>query len=178
MTAADYANVLTQLLPRGRLWPRPAGPNLAALLTALAGTLARVDKRIRALIDEADPTTTTELLREWETATGQPLPCFPLAQSFAQRRANVVTQLRAQGGATAAYFIAVAADIGYPGCTVDEVSAHLWRMNIPQSTTVTYFRAGQATAGDRLVEYQDQIIECVIDRLKPAHSRVVYNYGV
>lgn len=177
MTTEDYRQLLNTLLPRGKLWPRPAAPTLLKLLFGLAYTLRRVDDRARTLIREANPATTTELLIEWEKSTGQPLPCFPLAQSFAQRRLNVVTQLRAQGGATAAYFIGVAADIGYPGCTVDEVSTHVWRLNIPKSTQVTWFRASQAVAGDRLVEYQEQIIECVIDRLKPAHSRVIYNYG-
>jgi uncharacterized protein YmfQ (DUF2313 family) len=137
-----------------------------------------VDQRASGLINEAAPRTTADLLPEWETATGLPDPCVTEAQNAAQRRQSVVARLRATGGASAAYFIGVCADLGYEGVTVDEVSPHVWRLNIHAATTVTYFRAGAGTAGDKLIDYAAQVIECYINRIKPAHSRVIYNYGV
>ena len=176
-TAGDYLSALIHLLPRGDAWPRPPGNTLRGVLTGFAASIFRVDQRATGLIDEGDPRTTADLLLEWERATGLPDPCVTEAQNPAQRRRSVVARLRSTGGANAAYFIGVCADLGYEGVTVDEFDMHVWRLNIADNTTVTYFRAGQGVAGDQLVDTASQVIECYIDRIKPAHSRVIYNYG-
>jgi hypothetical protein len=65
--AADaYARMMTALLPPGRLW-RLVGSVLSDLLLACADELARLDARVDDLLDEADPSTATELIPEYES---------------------------------------------------------------------------------------------------------------
>lgn len=177
MNAADYTSQLQQLLPRGIAFTRAAGSTFVRLLAAIAAGMARADADIRNLRREADPRTTIDLLPEWEAAAGLPDPCVTKPQTLGERRRALVARARSTGGASAAYFEGVARDLGYTARVV-EVDTHVWRMDIFESTGVTLFRAGASRAGDRLRTFGDEILECVINRLKPAHTRVLFAYGV
>lgn len=74
------------LLPPGRLW-RMVGGNLSALFLGCADELARLDARVDDLLNEADPSTATELLPEFEKELG-----LEEASTIEERRARVVAR--------------------------------------------------------------------------------------
>jgi uncharacterized protein YmfQ (DUF2313 family) len=177
VNAAHYLSQLQALLPPGVALSVGADGVLTDLLRALADELARVDGRGEVLIAEADPRTTSELLADWERVAGLPDPCTGPLATLQERRAALVVKLTATGGASPAYFVAVAAAIGY-AITITErpEGPNTWRVNAP-AVTVTTFKAGQNAAGDPLAWWGDELLECVIRRLNPAHLRVIFSYG-
>ena len=87
LTADAYARMLKALLPPGKLW-RLVASVLAEFFLGCADELARVDARAADLINEADPTTATELLPEYE----RELELAPAA-TIEERRARIVALL-------------------------------------------------------------------------------------
>ena len=190
--ASDYALALEQLLPQGAAWT-VSGTPLGDLLSALAQELARVDARATVLRGESDPGEASELLVDWERVLGLPDPCLTVAQSTAQRQLAARTQFTLAGGQSADWFVALAARLGYT-VTVEDFSsaleataagitftgsgwAYTWRMNVGVDTPVTVFRAGSGRAGDALVEWGDELLECVVKRHCPAHTIVLFAYA-
>lgn len=191
MTADDYLAQLQALLPQGPAWPRDAGATLTKLLHAMADELARVDGRAAQLIEEADPRTTAELLADWERVAGLPDACVTDAQSTAQRRAALHARLTTLGGQSVAYFVALAASLGYtvtitefnPLSVNDNVEHPLygqpwqfaWQINAPLNTVGTL--SVTDTVADPLAWWGNELLECVVDRLKPAHTHVLFAYS-
>lgn len=60
----DFQQLLMNLLPRGRAWPRDGED--ASLMSAWAEELYRVENRSWKLLEEWDPRTTDELFEDWE----------------------------------------------------------------------------------------------------------------
>lgn len=191
MTTDDYLAQLQALLPHGPAWPRDAGATLTRLLQAMADELARVDSRAAQLIDEADPRTTYELLADWERVAGLPDTCVTAAQTTAQRRAALHARLATLGGQGTAYFIALAASLGYT-VTITEFRLHTvnddvehplyghpwqfaWQVNAPLNTVGTL--SVTDTVADPLAWWGNELLECVIRRLKPAHTHTLFAYS-
>ncbi len=75
-----------------------------------------VEAAFAALIDEADPRTTSLLLADWERVAGLPDACelaFGGEQSESQRRQALVARLLSQGGLSRAYYLDVIEALGY-----------------------------------------------------------------
>jgi uncharacterized protein YmfQ (DUF2313 family) len=184
-TAADYFWQFQRLLPRGRVWHRGWGTVEAEHLLTLMPTWARLDARAAALLVDAFPCTTNDLLPEWEASLGLPDPCTGPLATIQERVAAVCAKFSARGGQSIAYFIAIAEGLGYAGVTIDEFPAnspsdpgnvYQWRVNIPTSTQVVWFRAGVSAAGDRLATWGSVLLECTLQMLKPAHTTIVFAY--
>lgn len=178
-TALDYREQLRKLVPSGLVWPVNADSNLMRLLHGMAEELARVHDRTLDLIAELDPRTTGEMLGDWERALGLPDPCAEPPATLEARRAEVVRKLTKTGNQSPQFFIDVAALFGFTVTITeryDPLDLFKWRVNAP-ATTVTQFRAGSARAGDRLATWGNHLLECVIERVKPAHTTVVFAYS-
>lgn len=115
MTAAQYLELLRQIMPRGPAWPSAPGAALSKLLAGLAEEFARLDTRVDDLITEMDPRVTFELLPDWERAYGLPEPCIPLGASVTERRNALVAKVTAIGGQSVSYFLSIAQALGYVG---------------------------------------------------------------
>lgn len=192
-SAADYASLLRQLLPPGRAISTDRDGNLEQLLQAMAEEFARIDGRATNLLNEA-PDTTTELLFDWERVAGLPDNCSgSLADTMQGRRAALVAKLTSVGGQSEAYFIAVAKALGYDisittfrpfkagmSAAGDAVYGddwvYVWQVVAP-ATTVVEFKAGQSAAGEPLRSWGNEALECKINQLKPAHTKVLFSYG-
>lgn len=197
---AAYAGALATLMPRGRVWPEAGGRVWSELTAALAAELRRLDARALKVLDEADARTTTEGLGDWERVLGLPDDCAPALQSIAERREAVVALLRAEGGASRAYFIGLAAALGFAititehrpfRCGVSrcggqeprhEIGSPLmrftWRVRIA-NRRLSYFRMGVSRMGrDRLGSIElATALECLFERLKPTQTRIVFDYA-
>lgn len=188
LTAADYKNQLRQLLP-----PGPAWDDVDELLDGFSQELARIDARALALIEAADPSTTAELLAEWERVAGLPESCMAgVSLTETQRRQVLVTKLVNTGGASRAFFIALAAAAGY-SITITEffqfrvgmavgnaVNGEDWPyawMVHSAAVTVSQFRTGKNRVGDPLRTWSDAVLECLIKSHKPAHTVVIFAYS-
>lgn len=192
-SVAAYAAAIIAYLPRGRIWPRDMAASLAVTAKGLAPTAQRLDARAVALLADAFPPQAYELLPEWERTLGLPDPCSGLAATLQQRQAQVKARLTATGGQSAAYFIAVAASLGFT-ITIENFAparaglmragdpvygddwAHAWRVHAPEAT-VTYFAAGASTAGEPLAAWGNAVLECALARIRPAHTTLTFAYG-
>ncbi|OGQ60734.1 MAG: hypothetical protein A3J24_06365 [Deltaproteobacteria bacterium RIFCSPLOWO2_02_FULL_53_8] len=106
-----------------------------------------------------------------------------------------MTAIRATGGMTRDYYIGLAAALGY-AITIEEFmpfmagwsevgvdslytedSVYVWQVNVLNSNTPEYrFEVGVSRAGDRLLYFSDVFFEALFNRLKPAHTAVVFAY--
>jgi uncharacterized protein YmfQ (DUF2313 family) len=148
---ANYADQLHSLLPPGRAWGPSPDSNLRKLLLGAAGELARVHARAGDLFREGDPRAAVELLDAWEEFLGLPSPCTgPLVEVEARRRA-VLARLLEQGGQTPAYFVSLAASLGFTVTVRDYVAFRAGsRAGDALTNPGEAFLAGYARAGDRL----------------------------
>lgn len=193
-TAADYLEQLKTLLPPGQAFPREAGTTLHSLLDGMSIELARVDARGEALPLEAIPSSSSELLVDWERVAGLPDKCSGVLEETLQGRKNVLlAKLSSTGGQSAPYFIELAESLGYV-VTIEQFRpfrvglssvgdsltngdwVFAWRIKAP-AVTVTSFRVGQSAVGERLRTWGNDTLECKINQLKPAHTIALFAYG-
>ena len=114
-TGADYAQAFAALLPQGEAWPRDPDRDLMLYVGGQASVWGDVvDARAADLLErESDPRTTLEMLVEWERAFGLPDPCVDEPLTIADRRTALLNRMTTEGGQSRAFFIGVAALLGY-----------------------------------------------------------------
>ncbi|MFK0090636.1 YmfQ family protein [Pseudomonas sp. NPDC090755] len=189
----EYREQLQALLPVGPAWDPELAPEVDAILAGMATELARIDGRVVDLVGEMDPATTTELLADWERVAGLPDKCAGTLETTVQGRRNaLLAKLTATGGQSKAYFIALAATLGYT-ITIEEFRPFraglavaggaltnggwmfTWRVRAPEVTVIP-FRAGRSSAGEQLRAWGNDTLECKIRKLAPAHTVVLFSY--
>lgn len=196
LTASDYLSNLQALLPSGPAWPRESDASLTKMLDGIAQELARIDARCDDVLNESDPRTAYEMLADWEEAAGLPDACWVLLSgtSVATRRAALLARWTGLGAQNVAYFCDLAARLGYPNATVTEYKPascisdctaplntasagwpYAWRLNLEETRVTNMDCTGSCT--DSLRDWGDDILECVIRKLRPAHTHVIFAYG-
>lgn len=195
----EYEEMLRQLLPPGPAFPRGDYESaMAMLLEVFALELSRIDSRVEALIRENDPRVCVETFREWLTEWGLPDVCANLMAGMNDSvlRQLLLFRITVPGGQSRAFFIDLAARFGYR-IQIDELVRHtvmskvmdamwsqshpyVWRVNVLSGTDRENTTASMHTviggADEALAWWGDQLIECLIERYKPAHAEVVYGY--
>ncbi|WP_250502844.1 putative phage tail protein [Caballeronia sp. AZ7_KS35] len=191
--AADFLAAMQALLPRGRVWPRDPDAVQTRVLSGLAPSYERQTARANYLLVDAFPSTTYELLPEWESTLGLPDPCAGTAPTVPARRAQVVARLSAVGGASIPHLMAFAASLGYtvtitqysqaragmlkagqPCCGYDWNFA--WKITAPLNTVVRAV-AGSMAAGDPLASWGNTVLECEFRAVMPAHTIPIFAYA-
>jgi uncharacterized protein YmfQ (DUF2313 family) len=188
---------LLSLAPQGWVWPHLARDatesQFETLFKPLAAGLAEIEATAEAMMEEIDPRTANLLLPDFERVLG-PDPCGrdPSTLSLEQRRQLAHQRWTGRGGASIAYFVALAARRGvaitisenrvtYAGELVageeliEPPEQFIWIVNLALLGE-TLFEADGGQTGDRLYDLTLSDIECDIRRLKPAHTEVVFNY--
>jgi uncharacterized protein YmfQ (DUF2313 family) len=114
--------------------------------------------------------------------------------TLAERRAAVLARMLGGAGQSRAYFVALAATLGYPGATVEEfrmpragmmaagdpVHGYDWSQTWVLRTAATATRfavAGEMAAGDPLTSFGDGRIECAVRRAAPAQTLPLFANG-
>ncbi|WP_426056873.1 YmfQ family protein [Janthinobacterium sp. PSPC2-1] len=193
LSKRDFVSILQKLLPTGAAWPRSPGASITRLLAALAHMAATFDLRLQLLLDELNPDTSFQLLPEWEAFTGACGSCCIEPGSMKDRRARVISKLTEQGSLSKAYFLQLAADLGYQDTTitefrpthcemtcevpvVNEAWRFVWMVNLPhEENNYSMFRAN--SPADSLIDaYDFGALECRFMQLKPAHTNVIFTY--
>jgi uncharacterized protein YmfQ (DUF2313 family) len=185
-----HANLLQTLLPPISYDVR--GPQLNAQLAAegamLDAALMAADRVLSAILPDGLP----ELLIDWERVYGLPDTCLAsLESSITLRTQAVIRKIKRGGQLTKQFFITLAAEFGY-AITIDEFLEHTvdssvsapifdeeayytWRANLPASVPPRDSTVAD-TVSTPLTIYQTGVLECLFNRLKPAHTRLVFNY--
>ncbi|HYD46701.1 MAG TPA: putative phage tail protein, partial [Terriglobales bacterium] len=164
-------------------------------LEAIAALMLAAQRRLEALLVEWDPRYATTMLTDWERLLGLPDMCTPTSGlSLIDRQRLAYQRLIEQGGQSRAYYLAIADQLGEPGCTIDEFTpltcqddcddflystadAFTWRVNIPHAAQNVYVMTCQDNCDDALQEYDASLIECPITERKPAHTKVIFAYA-
>lgn len=172
------AKAILNLLPYGVGITKDLTSNIYKLALGLAEEFCRIEQRAAELLVEIDPRSTTELISDWERVLGLPGECIDLAETLADRRAAVVAKLISRSAQTKAFYIQLAASIGYTITEADitEPSPHTFAFNIPLTSSIRSFRASANRVGDRLREWGNELFECVMEDNKPAHTQVLFLY--
>lgn len=178
MNTENYKDQLVQLLPPGKFWNVliVPGNTFVDLLTAFADEFARVDVRASDLLDEADPRTSSEMLADWERITGLPDECTGAVGTEQERRNVVVAKLVSRGGQSINYFIGLLEALGFTA-TIEELHPHTCETgcDYPIYEEEAWFVFRVSVPG--VVEQQKKdLIECTINKLKPAHVTAIFSY--
>ena len=172
---AAYAQALWQLLPPGQALDRES-PELNKLVTGLSAEWPRVELSAAKIAAEVNPISTVGFLPEWETFAGLPDNCAnTLDETLQGRRAALVAKVASTGGQSLAYYEGVARALGYIVTCTNTAAPYVWQVNAA-ATTVQPFRAGRSRAGERLRTWGNTALECKINKIKPAHTRVLFVY--
>jgi uncharacterized protein YmfQ (DUF2313 family) len=186
----NHAELLKRLLPPVAYDPN--GALLSAELEAEGNALDAAKALADLILIEADPRTTYELLADWERVAGLPGECVAsLAQTVEQRRAALVAKLVERGGQSRAYFIALAAKLGY---TVTITEYHEWTVNddveaalcgadwnfafavnAPLNTVVEW--TVESDVEMPFAVWGNELLECAITADKPAHTVALFVYS-
>lgn len=185
---------LLALSPPGDAFPQERTGNWARYLAPIGFEHARLEVQAESMLLEADPRVAPFLLDGYERVLGDdpclgPSSALPLAiryQLAHQRWTN-------RGGASIAYFVALAAAIGVTitieesepfVAGVGEAGAELiletgrfeWIVHLPP-TVLVEFEAGGSEAGSPLGDFVASPVECLIRSRAPAHTTVYFTYA-
>ncbi|WP_010246498.1 YmfQ family protein [Pantoea agglomerans] len=187
---AQYRQMLGALLPRGPAWDSDD-----LLLTGFAPSLAAVHGRGVALMLEIDPRSVTELIDRYEEISGLPDSCAPAGvQTLQQRRQRLDAKLNLPGGINEAFYLAQLEALGYTGVSITRYKKsqftclsdctdslysddwrYYWQVNMPSATQITTMTA-ISNATDSLRTWGDTTAECVLIKLAPSHTYVIFKY--
>lgn len=186
-----HADLLKLLLPSS------IDPNGLAISVELAAEGKALDTAFYSanqVLEEADPNTATVLFTDWERVYGLPESCIAalgIVQSSQERRAALVAKENFVGGQSRAFFIGLAAYLGY-AITITEYAPHTTEHDSEQPIIddpwrfVWQVNAALDTMRDKTSEddtematavWGNALLECVISQFKPAHTHVIFAYS-
>ena len=199
VSSAEYLQMLKRLLPPGIAFPRQDVTSVwALLLECWAIELSRIDSRLDALVREDDPRISLECFTKWLEEWGEPDLCAGLVTGLNDTilRQLLLFKITTVGGQSRQFFADLAARFGYR-IQIDELQRYTvqsqvmdalwsepkpfwWRVNILSGTSAEGSTVSAHTViggvNEALAWWGDQLIECLIERYKPAHSEVIYGY--
>lgn len=193
-----YFGLFKKLFPRGFVWEAVHNPKstLSKLLLALSVEFARIEERALALVRESLPTTSFELLPDWERVFRLPDECTSnQSLTIEQRRQRISQLLTTRGGQNKNFYKQLAANFGFDigvidvsdqppfragqGRAGDRITNGTWRYAFviqAPADSIIKFRAGKSSAGDRLLLVQNSVLQCLIDKYKPAHTVAIFSF--
>ncbi|WP_080078791.1 YmfQ family protein [Salmonella enterica] len=181
----EYTQLLYHLLPEGPAWD---GEN--PLIEGLAPSLNRVHQRADELMAEIDPARTTELIDRYEQLYGLPDSCAPEGvQTLQQRQQRLDAKANVAGGINERFYREQLDALGYTAATIEQFQnldstpdpewgkfwRYYWRVNIPADANISR-QTCTSTCDSAIRTWGDTVAECVIDKLCPSHTVVVFAY--
>lgn len=168
----NHTDLLKRLLPPGAY--DLDGPVIAAELAAEGNALDTAQAAAELILSEFDPRTTSQLLSDWERVLGLPDSCIGLQPTVDQRRASVVAKVNLRPSLARAFFISLAAALGFT-ITTTEFKRHsvMSPVNEPITGSIWLF----VWRVNAPVSPSNEILECVINKYKPAHTYVQFAYS-
>lgn len=171
----------------------PNGPRLSAVIAAEAAALEAAERSAAHLYEARFPGS-GEALADWERMLALPDACLMgEEQTVRQRTQSVLGRLRGRGGQSRTFFVSLAKTLGYDITITNFRPAQVglaragdpvigndwplaWQVNAPP-VTLSPAVAGLAAAGEPLAVWGNRPLECWLQRLAPAESVLIFNYG-
>ncbi len=185
-----HAELLALLLPPVSYAP---GQRMGAELEAEGAALDTAHAGAVAAVRGVNPFPASENRADYERLYGLPDDCGGLTgRTRLERVAALAIAVMERRGISREYFIRLAELLGYR-ITIQEHKPftagsragepltngpwrYVWTVHAP-AQTVRRFAAGRSCAGEPLAIWGDEFLECVLRRLKPAHTIVLFAYG-
>lgn len=187
----QYEQMVAKLLPMG-----PAWSDAVPIMQSLAFMLTKTHHRIDDVMREIDPKTSVELLERYETICQLPDSCYSDdTNSLTERQSRLDGKVNLIGGLDEQFFLSVLAANGYQDATisryiysefscestcVDSVYGYewlyYWIVNL-SSTSLIQDMSCSDDCISPLRKWGDTQIECIIDKLCPSHTFVIFKYG-
>ena len=144
---------------------------------------------------ELDPRTTTELINRWERLCGLPDECIPAGtQTLRQRQQRLDAKVNLAGSINENFYLAQLVALGRPDANItrydkstftcssactDAVNApewrYYWQVNMPAATNTTWMTCGDP-CDSALRIWGDTVVECVLNKLCPWDTYVIFKY--
>lgn len=188
----EWHDVLQQLMPRGKAWPRDQTAALTSLLRGFSARLNAAETNADLLLKEMRPETTELMLEEWEDYLGLP-ECNAIPDGFERRRDVVVEKYHRKGG-LAPWQIeqAVKDALGFTIQVTEILPHHVLRNIMYPIYSRKYRFIMQVTVTDMpmirfktisnvltpLISYQAQILECFLRRYRLGGHDYDFQYEV
>lgn len=198
-----YIRLLKDLFPQGWAWRIREFTVIDKLVGALAVEACRIEERSIDFLNELDPKSTFEMIDNWERLLGIPDECTPTDSdpSLFERRVRICQKLVTGGGQTPAFYQELAEQLGYDADVIDVQNFKDFRVGqavvgdrlsngsnlgtgwgytfaiVAPAALVRQFRVGQSTVGEPLQLFENDTLECVIEKFKPAHVNVLFSFG-
>ena len=188
----DWQDVLQQLMPRGKAWPRDQTAALTSLLRGFSSRLQLAEANADLLVTEMRPEPTDLLLADWEDYLGLP-DCNAIPDGFDRRRDAVVEKYHRKGGlATWQIEQAVKDALGFTIQVTEILPHHVMRDIMYPIYSHKYRYLLQVTVTDMpmirfrsisnvltpLISLQAQILECFLRRYRLAGHDYDFLYEV
>lgn len=193
VTAEDIEQFLAayqELLPPGPIWETESDNDLYLLMEALSVEASRVYEQTNTMVRELRPFSTEQLVPEWEEVLGLPDLCDPPPSTLEARQAAISARFLARGGQSANYYIGLLKAVFNVDATIDQNwpwgtpshtgdgtsgSGSVCGDSISSLSTGLTFRVNVPGSQVGSQEIADRL-ECLIRRVKPEHTNVVFNY--
>ncbi len=198
MTEAQYRDQLAALLPRGVIWERALDDDsvIGWLLQSFGNQLSTTETSAEKLIDEADPCQAVQLLSQWLDVWDVPGDCIrSLVGTLPQERLRqiLVRKIQGVGLQPRAFFIALAADMGFDAeieeghcfqcCSrvnhrvYGKEWASYWFFVVlsGNSSQLTQFNC-RSRADEPLAAWGNSGLECMLRAVCPAHTHLSFIY--
>lgn len=191
---ATQTNILAGYLPNDDLHQlkNREGSNLRKVLIGLASQWLEFRNKINEVFDEYNPNNTTALLEEWEGFVGIPDSCFSNTGTIEQRRLNILLKLSGVNATTKKQFENIAAILGYSVVVETGVDTSTFPLTLPfllmsveeaPFIIVVTLPASLKPSGFPLTLPftlglgVPQILKCLLNKLKPANTKLYFRYS-
>lgn len=198
MNEAQYRDQLAALLPRGVIWERAQDDDavIGRLLSGFARTLSGTEVSAETLLKEADPRQATRLLTQWLDDWDVPGNCIRgLVGDLPPERLRqiLVRKIQGVGLQSRAFFIQIAADMGFTAEIEERRSMRCTsrandRLYSPKWESYWFFivlskGASQlerftcrSRANEPLASWGNSGLECMLRAVCPAHTHLNFVY--
>lgn len=177
MALKAHQRALLQLLPDGLAWNKAPDTLLASLAGGLARSTSRVTERAGQLLVERFPLTATRLLADWERFLGLPDCDIGDDAGIDERQRYAANKLRMKPSLNRQFYIELARSYGFT-VSMSALPDNQWVTMVTIETHVDYrpmHVLDPITTPLRI--YYAGILECLLNRYKPAHQDFRYVYA-
>jgi len=172
-TQLEFAEAFVRLLPTGPAWATDFNSQLRIALYPLANTYATNETLAQNLLIDIFPSTSVQLIPEWNESLGLPGPCSIGSSNVAVSQSAIVAQINNQGGVSEAYYISYALSMGYV-ITISNYSSLRIGHDINQSC---YDRKYDFIWIVTIVSGAvPSYLECMLRQIAPAHLQLYVIY--
>lgn len=193
MNDKSYKEAGLQLLPRGLAWNKTLGGVFDRLFGGIAKMWAEIDANAKKSLQEMNPQWSTTMLPEWEALLDLP-ECNQTGQTLIERQNAAGYKWHLKGSLNPYFYMEWLAEaFGYEveivayhqhhclrGCNYPlhrsrENSKGNVHVNIKANNPQRYFNV-QDRANDPLRIGATNIVECILNKYKPAHIELLFSY--